>query len=99
MSDNTQDLNSGETPQNETKTEDKNTKKEKPKRKSPFGENSSGQKPKFNAYWIYLVIAIVILSMQFLNPGSGPKDTSWKELREMILASDVDKIVVVNEKA
>jgi AFG3 family protein len=62
---------------------------------------NNGGKPKFNIYWVYGLIALVFIGIQFIDFGGGPKVISWQEFEKtMLAANDVEKIVVVNrEKA
>jgi len=74
--------------------------------KNPFagGNKSAGKKdpkgPKFNAYWVYGIIALVFIGVQYyLTSSSGPVETNWSEVRSTMLANnDIERIVVVNEK-
>ncbi|MFM7764674.1 MAG: ATP-dependent metallopeptidase FtsH/Yme1/Tma family protein, partial [Sphingomonadales bacterium] len=62
--------------------------------------NNNKPKPggfKFNPYWIYGVIFIVMLVLTFLPRNAG-KSTNWTEVRQMILQGDVEKITIVNEQ-
>lgn len=56
--------------------------------------------PKFNAYWIYGLIALVFIAVQYyLSNSSGPVETNWSEVKSTMLANnDIERIVVVNEK-
>ncbi len=77
-----------------------NTDQENKGLKNPFGNlggNNNG-KPKFNFYWIYGILFVVLLGVQFLNMGESSKQTDWRELKDMIEAGDVDKIVLVNKE-
>lgn len=72
---------------------------------NPFGSFNSNKKndgkgPKFNAYWIYGIIAIVFIIVQFYFSNSrGPVETNWSEVKSTMLANqDIERIVVVNEK-
>ena len=67
------------------------TKATKPKNSNPppAKEPKSG----FNFYWIYIVIALVFLGIQFLNPGSGIKPIEWKEFSRIYTKGEVDKLV------
>lgn len=65
--------------------------------KSQGGNKKSG-KPRFNIYWIYGLIILVILMFQFFNVGQEPKLTDWNELKQMLQQNDVEKIVIVNGK-
>ena len=55
--------------------------------------------PKINPYWIYGVIIISFLAIQWFTLGAGPVETNWKEVKTaMIPNNDIQKIIVVNEK-
>jgi AFG3 family protein len=54
--------------------------------------------PKFNFYWIYGIIAIVVIGLYFM-PRDFSKKTTWSDVRNnMVLTHDVDKIIVVNKE-
>ena len=58
-------------------------------------EKGDGQKkgPKFTIYWIYAIIAIVLLSMQFLRMSPDLAPTSQQEyFDQMLIPGDVQKI-------
>ncbi|MCX7987483.1 MAG: ATP-dependent zinc metalloprotease FtsH [Bacteroidales bacterium] len=55
-------------------------------------------KPKFNAYWVYALIAIAFIALQYFQFGKHPHEIFMKDLREMIAAKDVDKIEVINKE-
>ena len=63
-------------------------------------KKNDGKGPKFNAYWIYGIIAVVFIIIQFyLSNSRGPIETTWGEVKSTMLANnDIDKIVVVNDK-
>jgi len=71
---------------------------------NPFGrftpnKKGDGKPPKFNAYWIYGIIAIVFLIVQFyISNTRGPVETEWSQVKTMIANNDVDRIEVINEK-
>ncbi len=66
---------------------------------NPFG-NSGGKPPKFNPYWIYGVIAVLFIVVNFYLTGSkGPVETTWNKVRTTMLASsDIDRMVVINKE-
>jgi len=69
-----------------------------PKTKSPKPKNGKTPPPKqpifgFSLYWIYVVIALIILGIQFLNPGGGIKQISWNEFSQHYSQGEVDKLV------
>jgi len=73
-----------------------NNNKEKP----GFGNFKPGNKtPKINPYWIYGVIIIAFLAIQWFTLGSGPVETSWMEVKNTMLQNhDIQKIIVVNRE-
>lgn len=73
-----------------------NNNKEKPN----FNSLRPGNKaPKINPYWIYGIIIIAFLAIQWFTLGGGPVETNWKDVKtNMIANNDIKKIIVVNEK-
>jgi cell division protease FtsH len=63
------------------------------------GSGKSPKKgPKFNLYWVYLIIGIILLSVNFLDFQSKPKEISFQEFqRDMLATHSVQKLVVVNK--
>ncbi len=56
-------------------------------------------KRSFNFYWIYGIIILVILSINLFQYNSGStQEISNAQYRDMLVAGDVQKIVVVNEQ-
>jgi len=77
-------------------TENKN-KKEKPNSENMRPSNNKA--PKINPYWIYGVIIIAFLGVQWFAMGAGPVETNWKEVKTTMLQNnDIEKIIVINEK-
>ena len=84
---------------------DKKENKENKNPNNPFNQlnpnrKSDGKAPKFNAYWIYGIIAIIFIVIQFyLSTSKGPVETKWDDVKSTMLAgNDVEKIVVINDK-
>ncbi|MDD3636945.1 MAG: ATP-dependent zinc metalloprotease FtsH [Bacteroidales bacterium] len=71
----------------ETQNENKN-KAPKP------GEN----KPKFNFYWIYGLLALVFVGLQLINWDTGSKDLNKGELLQMLQEQEISKIDLVNRE-
>lgn len=76
-------------------------KKEKEQNKHKRTENQ-GEKPsnkRFNFYWIYGILALIFIALQFFNWSGSGKEISWQEFeRKMLNEGDVEKIVVVNKE-
>ncbi|MBL7966854.1 MAG: ATP-dependent zinc metalloprotease FtsH [Prolixibacteraceae bacterium] len=70
------------------------------KEKPNFGNMKPiNRTPKINPYWIYGVIIVIFLAIQWFTMGAGPVETNWKEVKTVMLANnDIQKIIVVNEK-
>ena len=60
--------------------------------------SGDGKKPKFNFYWIYAIIAIFFAGTLYFNSGSDAKKTNWRDLKGMLEAGEVEKVILVNEK-
>src|ERR1043166_6247431 len=56
------------------------------------------QMPKFNFYWIYGIIAVVFLFTWFMPHDVALKSTWYEVKNKMLLAHDVEKVVVVNKE-
>ena len=76
-------------------TEKKN-KKEKPKLENT--RQSNNKAPKINLYWVYGVIIIAFLAIQWNIMGAGPVETNWKEVKTTMLQNnDIEKIIIINK--
>ena len=64
----------------------------------PFQKGGGSSKPKFNFYWIYGILLLVFIGLQFVYSGGTSKKTNWGELKEMLKNGDVDRIVLVNKE-
>lgn len=75
--------------------------------KPPFLKNSGGDDkqpgkrgPRFNLYWLYAIIVVILLGFQYFNTGSDALKTDKKTfLEEMYRTGDVDYIMEVRNKA
>jgi len=63
-------------------------------------ENKKGNNnSKFNAYWIYGVVALFLIGLQFLPVSdSGNEDITYEKFKGMAQAGDIEKLEVVNDK-
>jgi len=74
---------------------------EKEKKKSSFTPNfipPKGKKPRFSFYWIYAILAVVFIAIQYFNYTNPVKETTWPRLEEMLSKQDVEKIVIINKE-
>ena len=62
--------------------------------------NTPQKKPRFNAWWIYGLIAIFIIGFQFLGSDSlsATKKTTTSELQEYLRNGDITKILIITNK-
>jgi len=56
------------------------------------------QMPKFNFYWIYGIIAVIFITIQLMPHDVAFKTTWFRVQSDMIMANDVERIVVVNKE-
>jgi cell division protease FtsH len=65
-------------------------------KKPPINKNI--KPPKFNFYWIYGIIFVLILGYQFLNSGNlSSKKLSENEFKTILKDNDISKIEIVNK--
>ncbi|MCX2681151.1 ATP-dependent zinc metalloprotease FtsH [Galbibacter sp. EGI 63066] len=60
--------------------------------------NTSPKKPKFSSYWIYGIILVLIIGMQFFSGGSSwqsPPDITPSKLQDYLKDGDVSKIQII----
>jgi len=77
--------------------EDNYNKGEKPQ--GPSGPKMPKMpKVKFNFYWIYGVLGIVLFGLYLNNMGATPKELGWGELKEMLINQEIEKIYLVNKE-
>ncbi|HZJ73880.1 MAG TPA: ATP-dependent metallopeptidase FtsH/Yme1/Tma family protein, partial [Perlabentimonas sp.] len=63
--------------------------------KKSGGQMNLGGK-KFNVYWIYIIIILGILGLQFFYSGKSAVETTWSEVQsKMLYENDIDKLVLV----
>jgi len=55
-------------------------------------------KVKFNFYWIYAILGVVLFGLYLNNIGVAPKDLGLGQLKEMLVNQDVEKILLVNKE-
>ncbi|MCB0559490.1 MAG: ATP-dependent zinc metalloprotease FtsH [Phaeodactylibacter sp.] len=62
-------------------------------------ENGKPSGPKFNSYWIYGIIALFLLALNFYSMSEGTQEqVDRNRLGDMIVRQDVERLSVVNEK-
>ena len=67
---------------------------------SMFGSDGGAKKtPKFNVYWVYIVIIAAIILLNFVYTGRNAVESNWQEVKnKMLVNNDVAKLVVVRNQ-
>ncbi len=60
-------------------------------------ENNKGS-PKFNFYWIYAIIGVILISLNLFTWNAGSKEITRSEFEQMVRNGDVEKINIYNEE-
>ena len=61
--------------------------------------NSKGNKPAFNFYWIYAIIAVILISINLFNWDGGLREITPQKFRtEMLETGQVAKLEIVNKE-
>src|SRR3984893_2812476 len=82
-------------PQDELKQNDNFSRFRKPQRE----EDPQRRGPRFNIYWVWGIIAAILVSINFFSPFSpDAKEISFKDFQQMLLKGDVEKVAVINNK-
>jgi len=53
---------------------------------------------KNNIFWVYGIILIGILALQFVNFDGTPETIYWTDLKKMLVNQDIERIIVINDK-
>ncbi len=61
------------------------------------GDENKGA-PRFNFYWIYGIIAVVLIALNFFWAQPQAKTVDWNRLEKIIRANDLEKIVIINKE-
>ncbi|MHC1708309.1 MAG: ATP-dependent zinc metalloprotease FtsH [Bacteroidales bacterium] len=60
--------------------------------------NKKTPKPKFNFYWIYGILILGLIVMQYFSFSGEVKEVDWNTVEDLIEKKDIQKIVVINNK-
>ena len=66
-----------------------------------FNKTPKGVKPKmfrFNLYWMYGLIFIMLVALYMTNDSSGAKELGWTEFQKLAQENVFDKMTVYNKK-
>ena len=91
--------------QETTNSQDESNKEKQPKRKSltekMFEDKPKRKGPKFNIYWVYVLILAALLGSTLLGGGLKPELAKLSEqevFRNMLSKGDIEKIEIVKVK-
>ena len=76
-------------------------KENKPKKKIQFEfgkSNKNPKKSKFNFYWIYGILIVIFIGINFIDLGGSAKKALRGEVIEMLKSNDIERIVLVNKE-
>ena len=68
------------------------------KDKLPELNNNKNPKPRFISNWIFIIIALAFLVVNFMNLGKPVEKATLGSIKEMIERRDIEKIIIVNRK-
>ena len=67
--------------------------------KKTTNTKGKGKKPAFNFYWIYAIIAVILISINLFNWDGGVREiTQQKFTTDMLEQNHVDKLEIVNKE-
>ncbi|PVX49876.1 cell division protease FtsH [Balneicella halophila] len=76
----------------------------KPEQNKPFknlfpqGGNDGKKTPRFNFYWIYGLLMLLIIASFLMGGDSQTEEVSWQKLSEIIQKGDAEKITVIKNR-
>ncbi len=63
------------------------------------GDGSAKKTPKFNVYWVYIVIIAAIILLNFVYTGRNAIESNWQEVKnKMLVNSDVERMLVIRNQ-
>jgi cell division protease FtsH len=84
---------------NNTNNSNTNNTRDKGNSGQPQNGGSTGNKPKFNIYWVYILIGLSFFAIQWLSMGGKPEKTTWENFeKNMMMAKDVEKVVIITNQ-
>ncbi len=78
--------------------EDKKKKDESPEQRRPDENGEGGGVPRFNFMWVFILIGLGLLALQFTKFSGKPGNASWVEIDKWAKKGHIDRFIVVNPK-
>jgi cell division protease FtsH len=66
---------------------------------APNNNPQEGKRKNFNFYWIYAIIAVVLISIQLLNIGPSVPEISYEDFKKIADQGIIEKVVIVNKES
>ena len=65
-----------------------------------MSEKNKQNKPRFNPYWLYGMVIVLLLSVSFFGEGGAQSTgkTNTSEFERYLNNADIEKVVIQNEK-
>ena len=62
-------------------------------------DDKSGNGPKLNSYWVYGILALFLLALNFYSLTSNTNEPlNWGEFEDMVLAGHIEELKVINKE-
>jgi len=78
--------------------EDKKKKDESPEQRRPEENGEGGGMPRFNFMWVFILIGLGLLALQFTKFSGKPENASWTDIDKWAKKGHIERFIVVNPK-
>ncbi|MDO8970659.1 MAG: ATP-dependent zinc metalloprotease FtsH, partial [Saprospiraceae bacterium] len=78
--------------------EDNKKKDESPEQRRPDENGEGGGMPRFNFMWVFILIGLGLLALQFTKFSGKPNNASWTDMEKWAKKGHVERFIVVNAK-
>jgi AFG3 family protein len=60
-------------------------------------KNDKNAKPRFNSNWVFAILVLAVFGFQLLFAGKATQKAGQREIEQMIINHDIEKVIVVNK--
>lgn len=78
--------------------EDKKKKDESPEQRRPDENGEGGGMPRFNFMWVFILIGLGLLALQFTKFSGKPENASWTDIDKWAKKGHIERFIIVNPK-
>ena len=78
--------------------EDKKKKDDSPDQRRPDENGEGGGMPRFNFMWVFILIGLGLLALQFTKFSGKPENASWTDIDKWAKKGHIERFIVVNPK-